>query len=126
MTTDHWIDIGLAKDLTASERAQWGLASLVIGSVLILAALITLIFNVVLWQSSPRSIQRILVFPATVLGLLLVLSLSVFGIVAGLKGRQQTFIDLPPSPLATAGVATGFTALILWLIVGTDLLVILA
>jgi hypothetical protein len=125
MITDRLIDIGLAKDLTGSERAQWGLASLLIGAALNLAALTTLILNVILWQSGPRGMLRMSALVATVMGLLVVLSLAGFGIAAGLKGRDRTFVDLPPSPLATAGVVTGSAAMILWFLIGIDLLVIL-
>jgi hypothetical protein len=126
MTTDSLFDIGLAKDMTASERAQWGLASLLIGAVLILAALTTLIFNLILWQSGPRGMPRGSAIMGTVLGLLVVLGLASFGIAAGFKGRTRTPLDFPPSPLATAGVVTGTAAMILWLLIGIDLLVILA
>jgi hypothetical protein len=125
MSTDHLIDIGMAKHETESERAQWGLASLLIGSVLIVAALITLIFNVMLWQSGPRGLPRLLALIGTLVGLLVVLYLAGFAIRAGLKGRNRPFAELPPSPLATAGVVTSSAAMILWLIVGIDLLMIL-
>jgi hypothetical protein len=126
MTTDSMFDIGLAKGLTASERAQWGLASLLIGAVLIVAALTTLIFNVILWKSGPSGIPRFTALIGTVIGLVAVLGLASFGIAAGLKGRNRTAFDFPPSPLATAGVVTGSAAMILWLITGIDLLMILA
>ena len=41
MNYDHLIDIGMAKDVTGSESVQWGLASLLIGIVMILAGAIT-------------------------------------------------------------------------------------
>jgi hypothetical protein len=126
MNTDYYLDIGLTKDLMGSERAQWGLASLLIGAVLILAALMTLIFNVLLWQSGPRGMPRMAALIGTVIGLAAVLGLAGFGIVAGLKGRSRTPLNSPPSPLATAGVVTGSTALVLWLLIGFDLLLILA
>jgi hypothetical protein len=63
---------------------------------------------------------------ASVIGLFVVLSLAGFGIAAGLKGRHRTLVLLRPSPLATAGVVTGSAAMILWLLVGIDLLMIVA
>ena len=98
---------------------------MLIGAALNLAALTTLILNVILWQSGPRGMLRMSALVATVMGLLVVLSLAGFGIAAGLKGRDRTFVDLPPSPLATAGVVTGSAAMILWFLIGIDLLVIL-
>jgi hypothetical protein len=59
MTSDDFSDIGSAKGMTAGERAQWGLASLLIGAVLILASLVALIFNVILWQSGPRGVPKV-------------------------------------------------------------------
>jgi hypothetical protein len=125
MNTEYYLDIGLAKDLMGSERAQWGLASLLIGAVLILAALMTLIFNVLLWQSGHRPMPRMLALIGMVIGLVAVLGLAWFGISAGLKGRSRTPLHSPPSPLATAGVVTGSIALILWLLIGFDLLIIM-
>jgi hypothetical protein len=126
MKTDDLIDIGLAKDVEASERAQWGLASLLIGLVSIIAALMTLIFNVVLWQSGHRGMPRMLALIGMLVGLLVFLGLAGFGIAAGHKGRKRTFLELPASPLATAGVVTGWAAIILWLMIGFDLLVIMS
>jgi hypothetical protein len=126
MTTDYLTDVGATKGATATERAEWGLASLMIGVVLILAAPVALIFNVVFWRSGPSGVPKVPAFVGAVLGLLVILGLAGFGIAAGLKGRHRAPDDSRPSPLATAGVVTGAAAMILWLVVGIDLLAILS
>jgi hypothetical protein len=126
MSTDYMADVGPAKDVTAAERAQWGLASLMIGAVLTLAVPVALIFNVVLWRSGPSGLPKVPAFVGSVLGLVVILGLAVFGIAAGLKGRQPAPGESRPSPLATAGVVTGAAAMILWIVVGIDLLAILS
>src|SRR5690349_1654431 len=120
MATDYVTDLGATKGATAAERAQWGLASLLIGAALIIAAPVALIFNVLLWRSGPSGLAKVPALCGAVLGLLAVLGLAAFGLAAGVKGRRAPD-DSSASPLATAGVVTGATAIILWLIVGIDL-----
>jgi hypothetical protein len=120
------MDIGFSKDVVGSERAQWGLASLLIGALSTLSALTTLIFNVILWQTGLGGLPKTTALVGTLIGLVVVLGLTGFGIAAGVKGRNQAHFDSHPSPLATAGFVTGCAAMILWLMVGIDLLMILA
>jgi hypothetical protein len=119
-------DVGATKDVTAGERAQWGLASLMIGAVLVLAAPVASIFNVVFWRSGPSGLPKVPAFVGAVVGLGVILGLAGFGIAAGLKGRHRAPGELRPSPLATAGVVTGAAAMILWIVVAIDLLAILS
>jgi hypothetical protein len=119
-------DVGDAKGAAADDPAQWGLASLIIGAVLLLDASITLVFNTLLWRNGPSGLPIVPAFVGAVLGLLVVLGLVAFGIGLGVRGWRGTPADRRPSPLAIAGVATGATAIILWLVVGIDLIVILS
>jgi hypothetical protein len=119
-------DVGEAKGATTGDGAQWGLASLIIGAVLLLDASITLVFNTLLWRSGPSGLPLVPAFAGAVLGLLVVLCLAGFGIRLGVRGWRMAPDGRPPSPLVTAGVATGVAAMILWLVVGIDLIVILS
>jgi hypothetical protein len=65
-------------------------------------------------------------FAGAVLGLLAVFCLAAFGIASGLRGGHKLPGDRPPSPLALAGVATGVAAVVLWLVVGIDLIEVLS
>jgi hypothetical protein len=121
MTTNDWTKTGLAQDAAGFQRAQWGLASLLIGAVLVLAALNCLNLRGGLWQSSPRSAPGMPALIATVANRAVVLGLAVFGIMAGRKGGCRVAAGTPASPLATAGVVAGFAAIILWLIISIDL-----
>jgi hypothetical protein len=96
----------------------------VIGAVLVLAVPIASIFNVVFWRSGPSELPVVPALAGAVFGLLVILGLAVFGVAAGLKGRRASG-DSRPSPLATAGVVTGAAAIVLWIVVGIDLLAIL-
>jgi hypothetical protein len=126
MVTELRSDVGDAKGAATGDGAQRGLASLIIGAVLVLDASITLVFNTLLWQAGPAGLPLVPAFAGAVVGLLVVLGLAAFGIGLGLMGRRRAPDNRPPSPLATAGVATGIAAMILWLVVGIDLIVILA
>jgi hypothetical protein len=124
MTTELLSDVGDEKG-TTDDGPQWGLASLVIGGVLLIDASITLVFNTLLWWSGPAGLPMVPVVAGAVVGLLVVLGLAAFGIGLGLRGWIEAPIGRRPSPLARAGVATSVAAMILWLMVGIDLIVIL-
>jgi hypothetical protein len=126
MSAELLSDVGDAKGAATQDRAQSGLASLIIGAVLLLKSSIALVFNTLLWRSGPGGLPIVPALIGAVLGLLIVLSLAVFGIALGLRGLAREHPGLPSSPLASAGVATGAAATMLWLIVGIDLLSILS
>jgi hypothetical protein len=125
MSTDLLSDVGAAKGAATEEGTQWGLASLVIGGGLCLAAPITLVANILLWRAGPSGLPVGLALAAAVVGLLVVAGLAASGIAFGLRGWRATAGGGRPSPLATAGVLTGAAASVIWLIVGIDLIAIL-
>ena len=51
MTIEEFSDVGVTKDSTSGDGTAWGLASLGLGAVALLAAPSTLVVNVLLWQS---------------------------------------------------------------------------
>jgi hypothetical protein len=125
MATELLSDVGDEKGTTTGDGAQWGLASLIIGGVLLLDAPITLVFNALLWRSGPSGLPIVPAFAGAVLGLLVIFGLAAFGIGLGVIGWRMAPNGRRPSPLARAGVATNIAATVLWLIVGTDLIIIL-
>ncbi len=126
MITDEFSDVGVPKSLKSGDGAAWGLASLGIGAVVLLAAPVTLIFNVLLWRSnSLGDLPKGSAIFGAALGLLVMLGLAFCGLVFGMKGRRIDREDRHSSPLASAGVLVGAAATILWIIVGIDLFAIL-
>jgi hypothetical protein len=122
MTTDDLWEVGAAKGVKAGERVQWGLVSLINGAVLILSALIAAYVNVIFWRSPPSGLPNAAAFVGAVVGLVITLGVAGFGIAAGLKGRWAIPDDSPRAVLATAGAVIGAAAMLLWIIVGIDLL----
>jgi hypothetical protein len=126
MTAGLLSDVGEAKGETVDDRAHWGLASLIIGAVLLLDSSIVLVFNTMLWRSGPAGLPIVPALAAALLGLAIVGSLAALGVAMGVRGLRRDGGDRPPSPLAIAGVATGVAAILLWLVAGIDLILILA
>jgi hypothetical protein len=125
MVTDVISDVGIAKSSTSGDGTAWGLASLGLGAALLLAAPITLVFNVILWRTDHSGLPVVPALLGAVLALLMMLGLACCGIVFGMTGRRIDRDYRQPSPLATAGLLASVAAMILWIIVGVDLLVIL-
>jgi hypothetical protein len=127
MITDEYSDVGVSKNSTSGDGATWGLASLGLGAVVLLAAPITLVFNVLLWRSNPSADLPIV--PAILgaaLGLLVMLGLARCSIMFGMKGRRIDREDRRSSPLAAEGILVGAAATIVWTMVGIDLFAILS
>ena len=121
-------DFGPAKGpATIEDGAAWGLASLGLGAVTLLVAPITLVFNVLLWRAG--SLGDLPKGPATFgafLGLLMMLGLACASVAFGMRGRRIDRDHRRTSPLSLAGILVGVAAILLWLIVGIDLLAILS
>jgi hypothetical protein len=122
MTTDYLWEVGAAKGAKAGERVQWGLMSVINGAVSILGGLIAAIVNVNFWRSPPPGLPNAAAFIGAVVGLIITLGVVGFGIAAGLKARRATTDDSYSALMATAGVVIGGAAMLLWIVVGIDLL----
>jgi hypothetical protein len=126
MAAESFSDVGSAKLIPEGDGVAWGLASLALSGVVLLAAPISLVFNVLLWQSEhSRGLPRKLALPAAILGLFVMLCLAGCGILFGIRGRDIDRDHGRPSPLALAGTLAGLAATIIWLIVSIDLIMIL-
>ena len=126
MIIGEYSDVGVAKNSASAEGFAWGLASLGLGGVVLLAAPITLVFNVLLWRAGPAGVPKELAILGGAFGLLTMLGLACCGIVFGVTGYRIDRDDRRSSPLATAGVLVGAAATIVWMIVGMDLFLILS
>lgn len=126
MAADGFEDIGPSKNAAPGDGDAWGLASLGLGGVAMLAAPITLVSNVLLWQSDRLgSLSRVPALLAAGVGVLVMLGLSSCSIAFGIRGHRIGRDHRRPPPLAMAGVLLGSAATIGWLIVGIDLFAIL-
>jgi hypothetical protein len=107
------------------DAAQWGLASLLIGGVLILASCITLVFNVLLWRTGPAGIPIGLAYAGGIIGTVVVLALGIVGIVFGVRGWLRASSDRACAALPVAGTLTSLVGVVTWLVAAIDLLMIL-
>jgi hypothetical protein len=107
--------------------AEWGLASLLLGVALMVMAPVTLLVSLLLWTGGrpvPEDFRGLAVMGGlAALGALVALGVAslAFGVralvVAGRTGR--------PTGLAWGGALASAVALVLWLVVGTDLVMVL-
>jgi hypothetical protein len=108
--------------------AEWGLASLLTGGVLLLMAPVTLIFNFLFWVSGSRVLapsDMRLAFQGAMIALVVLLGLVLASLSCGVIGLYSAVTRRQPAGLAAAGILVNVAALVLWLIVGIDLVAIL-
>jgi hypothetical protein len=108
--------------------AEWGLAALLTGGVLTIIAPVVLLFNLLLWngQASNLSTSDLrLALVGGVIGVLSVVGLCMVSMTIGARAIQSALTRRQPAGLALAGSLVSAVALILWLITGTDLMMIL-
>jgi hypothetical protein len=106
--------------------AQWGLASLVIASVIFLASPVLLAFNTLLSHGGHYGMPMGLVWTASIVGFVFVLALTIASLVFGVRGWMLSRQMREPLALGVAGALMSVTALISWLIAGIDLIIVLA
>jgi hypothetical protein len=88
------------------------------------AAVITLNFNVLLWRAGPAGIPVPVAFAGSVLCLALILGLAVAALVFGIRGWQRS-LDAGESPaFGISGALLSGVALATWLGVAADLIAI--
>jgi hypothetical protein len=111
----------------ARHAGEWGLASLVLGGLIVIVAPITLIFNLLLWmgrqQAVPPEHMR-LAYSGALAALIVVFVLGIVGLVFGVRGLVSAAVRRQPAGLAVGGVIVNAAALLLWLIVSIDQIMI--
>jgi hypothetical protein len=105
--------------------AQWGLAALLIGGVLIVASCTTLIFNILFWQAGPAGIPMGLAYFGGIIGTMVVLALGIVGVVFGVRGWWLASSEGHCPALPVAGTLASAAGVVAWLIVAIDLIMIL-
>lgn len=124
MSTELLSDVGAKDGPSATRASEWGLASVLIGCTMVLAAPTTMVFNVLLWHFGPANLDRRLAFAGSIVGLSALLFVCLFGIGAGYVGCTQQK-GWRPSPLPMAGFVISLTAFVLWIVVAVDLMAII-
>jgi hypothetical protein len=108
-----------------TSAVQWGLASLLIGCTLLLAACVVLVFNVLLFRGGPAGIPTLLAFAGGVIGTLAVSALGLASLLFGMHGWRQAYAVGSSPALGVAGVTVNIAGLVAWTIAALDLLFIL-
>jgi len=108
-----------------TSAVQWGLASLLIGCTLLVAACVVLVFNVLLFHGGPGGIPTLLAFAGGVIGTLAVSVLGLASLLFGMRGWQQAYAVGSSPALGVAGMAVSIAGLVAWLIAAIDLILIL-
>lgn len=108
-----------------TSAAQWGLASLLLGCTLLLAACVTLVFNVVLFRGGPDGIPTGVALAGGLIGALVVSALGVAAVVFGILAWQRAYAERSSPALGVAGTFAGAVGLVAWLIAAIDLIAVL-
>ncbi len=107
--------------------AEWGLASLLMGGILTILAPIVLIFNLIFWLHGSQVIappQMRLAYKGVIAALALIVLLCLLSLIFGIKAWRSARTNYQPAGLGVAGTLISLLALLLWIIVGTDLIFI--
>jgi hypothetical protein len=105
---------------------QWGLASLVIGSVIFLASPVLLAFNTIFAHSGRYGVPMGLAWTASMIGWSALLILAGVNIWFGILGWRLARRDNQPVAFGVAGTLMAGAAVLGWLIAGIDLILVLA
>jgi hypothetical protein len=106
--------------------AQWGLASLMIGSVVFVASPVLLVFNTIFANQGRYGVPLGLAWTASLIGVVTILAMGIASIVFGSRGWLIIGRERQCPALAVAGTFMSIAAVVSWLIVSIELIVILA
>ena len=106
--------------------AQWGLASLVIGSVILLASPVLLAFNTIFAHSGRYGLPLGLAWTASMIGWSALLILAGVNVWFGIHGWRLSRQHNQPVAFGVAGTLMAGAAVLGWLIAGIDLILVLA
>lgn len=105
-----------------------GPGGILTGGVLTIIAPVVLLFNLLLWNGQASNLSTgdlRLALVGGVIGVLSVVGLCMVSLTIGGRAIQSALTRRQPAGLALAGSLVSAVALILWLITGTDLMMIL-
>jgi hypothetical protein len=106
--------------------AQWGLASLLIRSVVFMASPVLLVFNTIFSRQGRYGVPMGLAWTASMIGVAAILAMGVASIVFGTRGWLIAGRERQCPALAVAGTFMSIAAVVSWLIVSIDLIIVLA
>jgi hypothetical protein len=106
--------------------AQWGLASLAIGSVVFIASPVMLIFNSIFSHQGRYGVPMGLAWTASMIGVATILAIGIASIVFGSRGWLIAGRERQCPALAVAGTFMSIAAVVSWLIVSVELIIVLA
>lgn len=107
------------------DSAQWGLASLFIGGILIVSACVLMVFSVLFWRTGPVGIPMSLASAGGIIGVTGVFALGIASLIIAVRGWQMAYARRDCPAFALAGTLTSLAGLVAWLIAGIVLLCIL-
>jgi hypothetical protein len=99
--------------IAAPRSAHWGLAALILGVPLLIAAPVLLLLMRDLWTRGPSGMRVPVAFTAGLLGGTLVLGLAVTGIVFGVRSWLLAASERQPIALGLAGALLNAVALLI-------------
>jgi hypothetical protein len=105
--------------------AQWGFASLMIGSVVFVASPVLLVFNTI-FMGVRHQVPIGLAWVASLIGIVTILAIAITSIVFGTRGWLIANREQECGALPVTGTFMSIAAVVSWLIVSIDLIVILA
>ena len=106
-----------------SRASEWGLATLVMGGVLFLAAPIVMVLSAEMWVHANRSAHIVLLFAWLArLGVAAAVLCSIAAIGFGIKGIRLAKHDRQQSGLVVGGLVLSSASLIAWIIASIGLL----
>jgi hypothetical protein len=108
-----------------TSAAQWGLASLLIGCTLLVAACVTLVFNILLFRTGRAGIPVAPAFAAGLIGSLAGFALGLASVLFAIWACRQAYAARSSPALGVAGLGASATGLAAWLIAAIDLMAIL-
>jgi len=128
MTTDEISDHG--KDSSIGRSNESAYMSFILGVALLVMVPITLNFNVSLWSegplAGPTSIPMNLVYPAGVIGVILILVIALTSIILGIQGLLSAAKKKTSKVLPLVATFVSVVAFLLWVVVAIDLVAILS
>ena len=120
--------MGRYDDETSRVGYEWGLASLLTGGMLMLMAPVMLIVNLMIWAAGRNFLARSdleMAYVGALAGVAGVGLLCLAGVLIGVRGLFGALAHATPVALPLAGILAGLVALVLWGVVGYDLIAIL-
>jgi hypothetical protein len=104
-----------------ARSVQWGLAGLLLGVPLLVAAQGQLLLNRNFWTLGPHGMRLPIAFACTLICFAMLTTLGVIGVICGLRGWLLAASERQPIALGMAGTLLSAVSLIIWVGIFIDL-----